>query len=179
MYLTKAQALVDKGTRCSTKKFAEMSRRADKVLHKIRVGRNLLHRYNLQRCARARARGKAFKAARKKKSKGVAAALAGTNSVQNIGTERAALAGAMSLPVDVTITSERMYCVQFWVCSGQKPPSLEWRLWDTIWWNRLPDWVLEWKAMRGVNERLLLRIEEYDVLRRKGSSPRLQLRNCM
>ena len=69
MYLTKAQSLVDKGSRCSTKKFAKMSRRADKVLKKIHLGKNLLRRYKIQCCARARARGKAQKAARNKKAK--------------------------------------------------------------------------------------------------------------
>ena len=107
-YLTKAQSLVDRGTRCSIKKFAEMSRRADKVLNKIRVGKDLLRRYKIQRCARARAKGKALKAAKQKKSKGVAASLAGKNPVQNVRTEQAAVAEAMLLPADVPTTSERM-----------------------------------------------------------------------
>ena len=168
MYLTKAQSLVDQGTKCGTKKFAKMSRRADEMLNKIRVGKNLVRRYKIQCCARARAGEKALNAARKKKSKSVAAALAGKNPVQHIRKERAPVVAAVSLSADVPTTFEHMYCVQFWVCGRQEGVSPEWQLWDVVWWNRLPDLVLEWKAMRGLNERWLLRIEEYDVVCREG-----------
>ena len=87
MYLTKAQALVDKGSRCSTKKFARMSRWADEVLNKIHVGKDLLRRYKLQCCAHARPRGKARKAARQTKAKRAAAVPAGKNQVWNMITE--------------------------------------------------------------------------------------------
>ena len=179
MYLTKAQSFVDKGSSCSIKKFAKMSRRADKVLKKIHMGKNLLRRYKIQCCARARARGKAQKAARNKKAKGVAAARAVKNQVQKLTKERAAVAAAISLPADVSTTLEHIYCVQFWVCSGQNGVSPEWQLFDSVWWNRIPDLVLEWKAMRGMDDRWQLRIEEYEIVCREGYSLHLVLKSCV